>query len=145
MRLASRSGEPGRTSQFLFPISVLDEREIFVRRTLAGTLVAGVAGVVVLLLLNRRAWALAFGLGAAISLGNFHLIVRAVRGLDRPGPGVSRHLWKGTLFRFGAIAALLVLAVAVLRIDVLALVAGLLVTQGVMVAYWLTWSLRTTE
>lgn len=123
----------------------MDERETFVRRTLAGTLVVGAAGVVVLLLLGRSAWALGFGLGAAISLGNFHLIVRAVRGLDRPGPGVSRHLWKGTLFRFAIIAAMLVLTVVVLRIDVLALVAGLLVTQGVMVAYWLTWSLRTIE
>ncbi|HYL80642.1 MAG TPA: ATP synthase subunit I [Candidatus Acidoferrum sp.] len=123
----------------------MDERETFVRRTLAGALVVGVAGVVVLLLTGRRAWAGAFGLGAAISLGNFHLIVRAVRGLDRPGPGASRHLWKGTLLRFAIVAAMLVLGVVVLRIDVLALVAGLLVTQGVMVAYWLTWSLRTTE
>lgn len=123
----------------------MDERETFVRRTLAGTLVAGVAGVVVLLLLGWRAWALAFGLGAAISVGNFHLIVRAVRGMDTPGPGVSRHLWKGTLLRFVLVAVVLVLVVVVLRIDVLALVAGLLVTQGIMVVYWLTWSLRTTE
>lgn len=105
----------------------------------------GVAGAAVLWLLGRRGWAGGFGLGAAISLGNLHLIVRAVKGLDAPGPRASRYFWRGALFRFAIIAAVLVLAVAVLRIDVLALVAGLLITQAVMVGYWLTWSLRTTE
>jgi ATP synthase I subunit len=123
----------------------LDERETFVRRTLAGTLLVGAAGVVVLLLLGRMAWALAFGMGAAISLGNFHLIVRAVRGLDEPGPLANRLLWKGSLLRFAIVSALLLLTVVILRIDVLALAAGLLVTQGVMIACWLAWSLRTTE
>jgi hypothetical protein len=123
----------------------LDDRESFVRRTLAGALAVGAAGAVVLLVLGRRDWAMAFGLGAAISVGNFQLIVRAVRGLDRPAPGASRHLWKGTLFRFTIIGAILAVGVVVLRLDVLALVAGLLVTQGVMIGSWLLWSLRTTE
>jgi ATP synthase I chain len=123
----------------------LDERESFVRQTLAGTLFVGAAGVVGLLLLGRTAWALAFGLGAAISLGNFHLIVRAVRALDGPGPLANRLLWKGSLLRFAIVAAVLLLTVVMLRIDVLGLVAGLLVTQGVMIACWLAWSLRATE
>lgn len=124
----------------------MDERETFVRRTLTGTAAVGVAGVVILLLLGRGAWALAFGVGAAVTLGNFHLIVRAVRGLEAPEAGrASRRLWKGALFRFAMVGAALVVAVAILRLHFLALLAGLLVTQLAMVGYWLTRSFSTPE
>ncbi len=98
-------------------------------------------GVVVLLVLGRLDWAGGFGLGAAVSLGNFHMIVRAVRGVIQPETGASRLLWKGALIRFALVAAVLVVAVAVLHLPVLALLAGLLVTQLTMIGYWLTWAL----
>ncbi|HSB70488.1 MAG TPA: ATP synthase subunit I [Candidatus Methylomirabilis sp.] len=120
-------------------------RETFVRWTLAGTLVVGAAGSLFLAFLGRGGWAAAFGLGAAISLGNLHLIARAVKGLEMSARGARKHLWKGALFRFAIIAAVLALALGVFRMDVLALLAGLLVTQAVMVAAWLAWSLRTCE
>jgi hypothetical protein len=119
----------------------LDERETFIRRTLFGAAVVGAAGVVVLLALGRLDWMASFGLGAAISLGNFHMIVRAVRGLTQPDAGASRLLWKGAIVRFALVAALLVFAVAVLHLPVLALLAGLVVTQLAMVGCWLSWAL----
>ncbi len=103
----------------------------------------GAAGGVVLLLFGRSGWALAFSLGAAVSLGNFHMITRAVARLTGPdGPRASRHLWKGAFFRFVLVGIALFLAVAVLRANILALLAGLLLTQLGMVAYWLLRSMR---
>jgi len=122
----------------------LDEPETFIRWTLAGAIVIGVAGTVVLFALGRPGWAVGYALGAAISLGNFHLITRAVTRLTeldaKRAPG---HLWKGVLFRFGAVAIVLFLAVAVFHVNVLALIAGLLLTQLVMIVYWIAQSLRT--
>jgi hypothetical protein len=122
----------------------LDERETFVRRTLVGALVVGAAGGVVLLLSGHSGWAAAFSLGAAVSLGNFHLITRAVRGLTGSDTAqAARHLWKGALFRFAIVGIVLVLAVVVLRVNVLALLAGLILTQLGMIGYWLVRSVRT--
>ena len=144
-------GIRGRIGAFLglafrhipLPNPVLDERETFVRRTLVGALVVGAAGGLVLLLFGRAGWAIAFSLGAAISLGNFHLITRAVAGLADPDTRqASRHLWKGALFRFVAVGVVLFLAVAVLQVNILALVAGLVVTQLGMIGYWLLRSVR---
>lgn len=129
------------------PLSVpgLDERETFVHQTLAGALIVGAAGVVLLLLFGRWAWAAAFGAGAALSLGNFHLITRAVRRLVEPDAGqASRHLWKGTTLRFLIAGIALFLAVVVLRLNILALVAGLLLTQLGMIGAWLLRSARTS-
>jgi len=122
----------------------LDERESFVRRTLIGALVVGAAGGIVLLLSGRSGWAAAFSLGAAVSLGNFHLITRAVRGLtERDATQASRHLWKAALFRFVIVGIVLFLAVVVLRVNVLALLAGLILTQLGMIGYWLVRSAGT--
>jgi uncharacterized membrane protein YGL010W len=52
------------------------------------------------------------------------------------------HLWKGALFRFGIVAIVLFVAVAVFHVNVLALMAGLLLTQLVMIVYWIVQSLR---
>ncbi len=119
----------------------LDERDTFVRRTLYAAALVGAAGVVVLLALHRLDWTASFGLGAAISLGNFHMIVRAVRGAIQPEAGSGKLLWKGAVVRFALVAAVLAIAVAVLHLPVLALLAGLLVTQLTMIGYWLTWAL----
>lgn len=121
----------------------MDERESFAHRTLVGALLVGAAGVVVLLLIGRSSLAVAFGLGAAVSLGNFHLITRAVARLAEPDTRqASRHLWKGALFRFLIVGIVLFAAVVVFRVNVLALVAGLLATQLVMVGYWLLRSVQ---
>jgi hypothetical protein len=127
----------------LFSIPVLDERETFIRRTLVGALLVGAAGVVVLLLFGRPGWAVAFGLGAAVSLGNFHLITRAVTRLtDSETRGVRGHLWKGALFRFAIVGVVLFVAVVALRMNILALMAGLLATQLFMIGYWIVRSAR---
>jgi hypothetical protein len=109
-----------------------------------GAIVVGAAGGTVLLLSGHPGWAVAFSLGAAVSLGNFHLITRAVRGLTEPDSRpAARHLWKGALFRFIIVGIALFLAVVVLQVNVLALLAGLVLTQLGMIAYWLVRSART--
>lgn len=108
-----------------------------------GACVVGAAGGVVLLLFGRPGWAVAFSLGAAVSLGNFHLITRAVARLAGPeATQASRHLWKGALFRFVIVGIALFLAVVVLRVNILALLAGLVLTQFCMLAGWLFESVR---
>ena len=67
-----------------------------------------------------------------------------MRGLTEPDARpASRHLWKGALFRFVIVGIILVLAVVVIRLNVLALLAGLILTQLVMIGYWLLRSART--
>ena len=121
----------------------MDERESFIHRTLVGAGIVGAAGTVALFLVGRSGWAVAFGLGAAVSLGNFHLITRAVMRLtDLDTRRASGHLWKGALFRFAIVAIVLFVAVAVFRVNVLALLAGLLATQLVMIGYWIVRSVQ---
>jgi hypothetical protein len=123
----------------------LDAPETFVRQTLVGAVAVGAVGGIALLLFGRPGWAVAFGLGAAVSLGNFHLITRAVGRLTGPDAAhASRHLWKGALLRFAFVAIILFLAVVVVRLNVLAVLAGLIVTQVVMIGYWLLRSARAT-
>ena len=123
----------------------MDERKSFIRQTLAGAFAAGAAGTVALLVFGRAGWWLGFGVGAAISLGNFHLITHAVARLtDSDSGGMSRHLWKGALLRFAIVGIVLFVAMVVFRVNVLALVAGLLATQLVMVGIWLVASTGTT-
>jgi len=103
------------------------------------------AGGIALLLFGRPGWAVGFSLGAAVSLGNFHLITRAVRRLAEPDTTqASQHFWKGALFRFVIVGIVLFLAVVVLQVNVLALLAGLVLTQLGMIGYWLLRSARTT-
>jgi hypothetical protein len=124
----------------------LDEPAAFVRRTLVAAILAGATGTMLLLVWGRGGWAVAFSVGAAVSLGNFQLIAHAVRRLEGPdGLRAPRHLWKGSLFRFAFVGLILVVAVAVLRLHLLALVAGLLVTQLTMIGCWLARSLRATN
>ena len=124
----------------------MDERDAFIRRTLAGAAGVGSAGTVVLLLFGRFGWAAGFALGVAVSLGNFHLITRAVLRLtDTETTQASGHLWKGALFRFGIVVIVLLAAVMVFRVNVVALLAGLLITQIVMIGYWIVRSVRSVH
>ena len=124
----------------------MDERDAFIRRTLAGAAGVGSAGTVALLVFGRIGWAAAFALGAAVSLGNFHLITRAVLRLTDTEPTQAPgHLWKGALFRFAIVAVVLLAAIVVLRVNVLALLAGLLITQVVMIGYWIARSVRSAH
>lgn len=108
-----------------------------------GAGLVGAAGTLALVLFGRAGWAVAFALGAAISLGNFHLITRAVAHVTAlDARGASGHLWKGALFRFAAVAIVLGVAVVVFRANVLALLAGLLATQLVMIGYWIVRSVQ---
>lgn len=122
----------------------MEEHDTFVKRTEWGALVLGVAGGLVLAVLGSWGWATGFVLGSGVSLGNFHLIVRGVgRLMAAPsGAPAGRRMWSGAALRFLVAGAALVLAVVVLRVNVLALLAGLVVTQLGMIGYWLWASLR---
>jgi hypothetical protein len=129
------------------PISLLplDEREAFVRQTLVTTGIIGAAGAATLFFLGRGAWAIAFGVGAAVSLANFLLIARAVKGMGGAGaPEARGRLWKGSLFRFAIVGLVLAAALLVFRESLLALVAGLLIAQLGMIALWLMRALRAS-
>jgi ATP synthase I chain len=123
----------------------LDEHDRFVKRTELGALALAAAGGLVLALLGRWGWAAGFLLGCAAILGNFLLIVRGVRGLVAGPPGAlaRRRAGVGAALRFLIAAAVLVLAVVVLRVNVLALLAGLVLTQFGMIVYWLLASAHT--
>jgi formate/nitrite transporter FocA (FNT family) len=114
----------------------VDDRERFIRNTLVIAAGIGAAGVVACLLLGRGGWAAGFGVGATISLGNFFLIARAVMGVWEDAPEARGRLWKGALFRFGIVGVVLMGALLVLREALLALIAGLLLTQVAMIAWW---------
>lgn len=110
---------------------------------LGAAVVAGVA-VAGLVVWGRWSWAAGFAVGALVSLGNFHLIARAVGGVaEAERRRAANTLWKGALFRFGVAGAVLVLALLVFRVSLPALVAGLLITQLTMIALWLARAMRS--
>ena len=122
----------------------MNERETFVRATVLGAAAVAGAAVVGLAAWGRWAWAAGFAVGALVSLGNFHLIARAVGGVAEWQVGCAAGtLWKGALVRFGATGAVLVLALLVFRVSLPALVAGLLITQLTMIALWLVRAMRS--
>ena len=122
----------------------LEAHDTFVKRTEWGALVLGAAGGITLAVLGYWGWAAGFVLGSAVSLGNFHLIVRGVSGLVAAPTGIpaGRRVWAGAALRFLVAGAALVLAVVVLRVNVLALLAGLIVTQVGMIVSWVLASFR---
>ena len=122
----------------------MDEQATFVRGTLLSAAAVAAAGVAVLALLGRWAWATGFAVGALVSLGNFHLIVRAVESLvPTAGARVVGTVWKGALFRLGIVGVVLAVALAVFRVSLPALAAGLLITQVTMIMLWLLRALRS--
>jgi hypothetical protein len=122
----------------------LNERETFVRSTVLGAAAVAAVGIVGLGAWGRWDWAAGFAAGALVSLGNFHLIARAVGGVAEVDAGrTANTLWKGSLFRFGLTGAALVVALLVFRVSLPALVAGLLITQLTMIALWLVRAMRS--
>lgn len=135
---------PRGAPQAFIPVFALDDQATFARGTLGCAAAVGAAGVVGLAVLGRWAWAAGFAAGVLISLGNFHLIVRAVSGMIPTaavqGAGV---LWKGAMFRLAIIGVVLVVALVVFRVSLPALAAGLLITQMTMITLWLMRALRS--
>lgn len=113
---------------------------------MASAATIGIAGTVGLALWGKGAWALAYGIGAAISVGNFWLIAAATARLGQSEKArAAGHLWKGAVFRFALAGVILVMALAVFRVHLLGLVAGLLITQAWMVCHWLIRMLQTEQ
>ncbi len=137
---------PRGAPQALIPLFALDDQATFARATLGCAAAVGAAGVVGLAVLGRWNWAAGFAVGVLISLGNFHLIVRAVSGMIAAaaarGAGV---LWKGAMFRLAITGVVLVVALVVFRVSLPALVAGLLITQMTMITLWLIRALRSLD
>jgi len=122
----------------------VSERETFVRSTVLGAAAVTAVAAVGLGAWGRWAWAVGFAVGALVSLGNFHLIARAVGGVAEIETGrAANMLWRGALFRFGLTGAALVVALLVFHVSLPALVAGLLITQLTMIALWLVRAMRS--
>lgn len=122
----------------------MSERETFVRSTVLGAAAVAAVAVVGLGAWGRWVWAVGFAVGALVSLGNFHLIARAVGGVTEMETGrAANTLWKGALFRFGLTGAVLVVALLVFHVSLPALVAGLLITQLAMIVLWLVRAMRS--
>jgi len=118
----------------------VDERERFIRGTLAGALFVCAAGAGLLVLAGRLAGGLAFAAGTAVSLANFRLIAAAV---GRAGSEASwRDVWRGSLVRFALAGAALFVILVVLRAPILPFAAGLVLAQVWMIGHWLWVSLR---
>lgn len=121
----------------------MDWQRGFVRGTLTGAAVLSALVLMGLVAAGRGEWAVAYAVGGAISAGNFWLIAQAVQGATQGGSreGAGR-LWKGAAFRFVGVAAVLVTALVIFRLHLLALAAGLLVTQVWMLLHWLVQAVR---
>ncbi len=102
---------------------------------MTGAALVAVAGTVALACVFGWKSGAGFATGALVSLGNFHLIARAVGGGLQGGLGGA--LWKGSLFRLGISGAVLLGALLFLRGALPAVVAGLLATHITMIAVWL--------
>jgi len=137
---------PRGAPQAFIPLFALDDQATFARGTLGSAAAVGAAGVVGLAVLGRWAWAAGFAVGVLISLGNFHLIVRAVSGMiPTAASRVAGALWKGALFRLTITGVVLVVAIVVFRVSLPALVAGLLITQIAMITLWLMRALQSLD
>ncbi len=117
----------------------MDEQRAFVRGIVQGALAVAGSGLVLFLFFKMWEWALGFAVGAAISLGNFHLIVRTVSRLGLPGVSPraeSQHgsLWRGTIPRLLMAGGVLYVALSYLRVNVFGLALGLLAVQVGMLA-----------
>lgn len=122
----------------------MDDRERFVRGTLAGTFATIAVGLIGFGLLGMWNWALGFTAGALVSLVSFQLIVASVaRFMDQPSSRTrdKRSWWISSLVRLLGTVALLFVAIRYLPIHPIGLALGLLAVQIGMGGYVLMRSL----
>lgn len=122
----------------------MEERERFVRGTLAATAGIVVSGLAAFGLFRLWEWALGFTAGALVSLVSFQLIVATVARLTEDPPfrrHGRRRWWLGSLVRLLGAAVLLLLVVRYLPVNLIGLALGLLAVQIGMGGYLLVHSL----
>ncbi|MGH7427905.1 MAG: ATP synthase subunit I [Candidatus Methylomirabilaceae bacterium] len=116
----------------------MNERERFVRGTLIGASCIIAAALVAFGWLRLWDWALGFAVGAVVSLVSFQLIVASVVRLMGPTPSrptARRFWWVRSLLRLLGAAALLLLAVRYLPVNLIGMAVGLLAVQLGMGGY----------
>lgn len=122
----------------------MEERERFVRGTLAGTLGAIATGLAAFGLFRMWDWALGFAVGALVSLVSFRLIVASVaRFMGQPvsrGRG-QRRWWAPALLRLLGAVVLLGIVIRYLPVNLIGLALGLLAVQIGMGGYLIVRSL----
>ena len=116
----------------------MEERERFVRGTLAGALGAIAAGLAAFGLFRMWDWALGFAVGALVSLVSFQLIVASVArfmGQAASRARGRRSWWAMSLLRLLGAVVLLLLVIRYLPINLIGLALGLLAVQLGMGGY----------
>lgn len=105
------------------------------RRTMLSALIAGVLGLVVLLLFSQTWAALGFCIGICLGIGNFRLIVRSVLKVGRRAEGNKRRpLAMNTLGRL-MVMTVIALVLAWVKAPLgLGMIAGLAVFQFLLLA-----------
>lgn len=94
-----------------------------------------------LLAAGLSGWAAGVAVGAAVALGNFWLLARAVLRLGG-GPGLPPGAtWRGAALRFILAGAALALAILFLPVQPLGVAAGLVGVHAAMAAVWMATSL----
>ena len=122
----------------------MEDRDRFVRGTLAGTLCTVVTGTAAFGFYRMWGWALGFVAGALVSLVSFRLIVASVaRFTEHPASRrrSQRSWWIWSLIRLLGAAAVLFLVVVYLPVNLIGLALGLLALQLGMGAYLIVRSL----
>ena len=122
----------------------MDSPALFVRRTLWGGFAAGCVACVALAGAGPRGWGVGAAVGAAVALGNFWLLARAVlslAGAGRDACPAPRAAWRGAALRIVLAGAALGLALLFLPVHPLGVVAGLVGVHAGMAAVWMAVSL----
>jgi len=141
---AALGGRPIRQRAAQAHPRILDSPALFVRRTLWGGFAAGCVACVALAVAGPPGWGAGAAVGAAVALGNFWLLARAVvrLGGGERGPQVLRGAaWRGAALRFTLAGAALVLALLVLPVHPFGVAAGLVGVHVAMTAMWMAASL----
>ena len=106
-----------------------------------GLAVAGVA-CAALAVAGPRGWAAGAAVGAAVALGNFWLLARAVLSLAGAGAAPGRGAaWRGAALRIVLAGAALALAIIYLPVHPLGVAAGLVGAHAGMAVVWMAVSL----
>ncbi len=118
----------------------MDSPALFVRRTLWGGLAVACVACAALAFAGPRGWGAGAAVGAAVALGNFWLLARAVLCLAGGAPG-RRCAWRGAALRIVLAGAALGLAILFLPVHPLGVAAGLVGVHAGMAAVWMAVSL----